>query len=81
MEIKFVKSERMELFGGRGLALFGQSLNRCINLGKDPTRQFPQRTGAIFCGRRPKVTKRDGRSGGESEQPVAAGNGRPVRSY
>ena len=50
MEIKFVKSEKMELVGGAGLALVGQILNRCTTLGKDLTRQFPKRTGAVPTG-------------------------------
>jgi len=50
MEIKFVKSERMDLVGGAGLALVGQILNRYTTLGKDLTRQFPKRTGAIPTG-------------------------------
>jgi len=50
MEIKFIKSEQMELVGGAGLALVGQILNRCTSLGKDLTRQFPKRTGAIPTG-------------------------------
>ena len=50
MEIKFVKSERMDLVGGAGLALVGQILTRCTTLGRDLTRQFPKRTGAIPTG-------------------------------
>jgi len=50
MEIKFIKSEKMELVGGAGLALVGQILARCTTLGKDLTRQFPKRTGAVPTG-------------------------------
>jgi len=50
MEIKFIKSEKMELVGSAGLALVGQILNRCTTLGKDLTRQFPKRTGAVPTG-------------------------------
>jgi hypothetical protein len=50
MEIKFVKSDRMDLVGGAGLSLIGQLLSRYTTLGKDLTRQFPKRTGAISTG-------------------------------
>jgi hypothetical protein len=50
MEIKFVKSDRMDLVGGAGLSLIGQLLSRYTTLGKDLTRQFPKRSGAITTG-------------------------------
>lgn len=50
MEIKFVKSERMDLVGGAGLSLIGQLLGRYTTLGKDLSRQFPKRSGAISTG-------------------------------
>ena len=50
MEIKFVKSERMDLVGGAGLSLVGQLLGRYTTLNKDLSRQFPKRSGAITTG-------------------------------
>jgi hypothetical protein len=50
MQIKFVKSEKMELVGGAGLPLVGQIVGHYTTLVKDLTRQFPKRADAMPTG-------------------------------
>ena len=47
MQIKFVKSDTMELVGGAGLPLVGQIVHCYTTLAKDLTRQFPKRSGSV----------------------------------
>ena len=50
MQIKFIKSDKMELVGGAGLPLVGQIIERFTTLAKDLTRQFPKRSDAMPTG-------------------------------